>query len=122
MKFGQNVKLCLDQIWISTNPVRRTADAVYNLDSDLDRFSSIIDQEKVPAAFTMDFFGGKSFKFGDYFLYLNVGINNLLDKRDFITGGFEQLRFDRERNASTFPPRYFYSFGRNYFINIAFRY
>jgi hypothetical protein len=111
-----------DDIWISTNPVRRTADAVYNLDNDLERFTSIVDQERVPSAFTMDFFGGKSFKFGDLFMYLNIGVNNILDKKDFITGGFEQLRFDRDRNADTFPPRYFYSFGRNYFINISFRY
>jgi outer membrane receptor protein involved in Fe transport len=70
----------------------------------------------------MDFFGGKSWKINNLFIYLNVGVNNLLDKKDFITGGYEQYRFDFEgKNVNRFPPRYFYGFGRNYFVSLAFR-
>lgn len=113
-----------NDIWIDYSPIRRTSDAGFNLDNDPDptRFSRVVDQEQVSGAFTMDFFAGKSFKFGDYFLYLNVGVNNILDKQDFITGGFEQLRLRVQRDVETFPTRYFYSFGRNYFINLSFRY
>jgi len=112
-----------DHIYIDFNPIRRTADAVYGLDETPDQFSAIIDQERVDPQFTMDFFGGKSFKFGKYFLFLNVGVNNILNNQDFITGGFEQLRFDvRERDPERYPTRYFYSFGTNFFANISLRF
>ncbi|HMO40250.1 MAG TPA: TonB-dependent receptor [Saprospiraceae bacterium] len=111
-----------DDIYIDFNPVRRTIDAVYNLDENADQFRRIIEQEKAPGQFTVDLFGGKSFKFGRKFLYLNLGVNNVLNNTDFITGGFEQLRFDiRERNPEAYPTRYFYNFGLNYFLNLSLR-
>ena len=112
-----------DNIWVDFNPLRRTANAVYGFDAGDPLLRSVVDQEKVPATFTMDFFGGKSWRIQrKYYLYLNVGVNNLLDNQKFITGGFEQLRFDFEtRDPAQFPPRYFYNFGRNFFINLSFR-
>lgn len=112
-----------NDIYMDFNPVRRTADAVFGLDTNPDQFRGLIDQEKVDAQFTMDVFGGKSFKFGKYFIFLNVGVSNVLDNKDFITGGFEQLRFDvRERQPDAYPTRYFYNFGLNYFANVSFRF
>lgn len=121
-----------DNIWIDFNPARRTLEAVaYSQDPqfgeevvtpDSPLWNEIIDQEKAPSAFTVDFFGGKSFKFGNVFLYLNLGVSNILDNRNFITGGYEQLRFDYEtKDVNRFPSRYYYAFGRNYFINLAMR-
>ena len=108
--------------WIDFSPVRRTAEAVVNLDPNSQQFRDIIDQENAGDAFTIDFFGGKSFKFGRHFLYINIGVSNILDETSIRTGGFEQLRFDnRERNIDSFPPRYYYAFGRNYFINLSYR-
>jgi hypothetical protein len=119
-----------DNIWIDFNPTRRTLDAVsYTPDPKFGEevvepgsplWNEIIQQTKAPAAFTVDFFGGKSFKFGNTFLYLNLGVSNLLNNRNFITGGYEQLRFDFEtKDVGRFPNRYFYAFGRNYFVNLA---
>jgi len=121
-----------DNSWIDFYPERRTTEAVsYVTDPEYTNeivepgsplWKQIIEQEKAPAAFTIDFFGGKSFKINDLFIYLNVGVNNILDKKDFITGGYEQYRFDfQEKNVDKFPTRYFYGFGRNYFISLAFR-
>ncbi len=121
-----------DDIWLDFNPSRRTLDAVSFVEDpefgdqviqpDTDLWRSIIFQEKAPFNYTVDFFGGKSWKFGDLFLYLNVGVNNILDNREFITGGYEQFRFDfDEKNVDRFPNRYFYGFGRNYFISLTFR-
>ncbi len=112
-----------DNIWIDFNPLRRTANAVYGLAANDPLLRKIVDQERAPATFTMDFFGGKSWRIRKkYYLYLNVGVNNLLDNTNFITGGFEQLRFDFEtRNPDQFPTRYFYNFGRNFFINLSLR-
>lgn len=119
-----------DNIYLDFFPQRRTVEAVSLTENPAtgqevvndELFSRIIDQEKAPSATTLDLFGGKSFKFGDRFVYFNIGVNNILDKRDFVTGGFEQSRFDFEgRDVDRFPPRRFYAFGRNYFISLDFR-
>lgn len=112
-----------DNIWVDFNPVRRTANAVYGFDAQDPLLRKVIDQERAPATFTMDFFGGKSWLIQrKYYIYLNVGVNNLLDNTNFITGGFEQLRFDFEtRDPDQFPTRYFFNFGRNFFVNLSLR-
>ncbi|GJM32243.1 MAG: TonB-dependent receptor [Saprospiraceae bacterium] len=120
-----------DDIWIDFYPERRTDAAVSYVDDpqyidqivtpESDLWNEILDQEKAPAAFTIDFFGGKSWKIDDLYIALNVGISNILDKKDFITGGYEQFRFDFEdKNVDRFPNRYFNSFGRTYYISLAF--
>jgi hypothetical protein len=116
-----------DNIWIDIYPERRTSDAVAgsvvpDVEPGTPLWNSIINQEKAPGAFTMDFFGGKSWKFGDVYLYLNVGVSNLLDNKEFKVGGYEQFRFDfEEKNVNKFPNRYFYGYGRTYFISLAAR-
>lgn len=119
-----------DNIYLDFFPQRRTIEAVSLVEDPVNRqqvvdeelFHQIIDQQKAPSAMTLDLFGGKSFKFGNRFIYFNIGVNNILDKRDFVTGGFEQSRFDFEnRDVDRFPPRQFYAFGRNYFISLDFR-
>lgn len=119
-----------DNIWMDFNPNRRT-DAAISFDAQgVDRvaqgsalWNSILFQEKAPAGYTLDFFGGKSFKLGrNYFLNLTVSVNNILDNQDLITGGFEQGRFDFEdKDVERFPNRYYYMFGLNYFVNATFR-
>lgn len=112
-----------DRLFIDFYPERRTVEAVAEVAQDSEAWRDILYQEQAPSAFTVDLFGGKSWKLKDgMFLYLNVGVSNLLDKQDFITGGYEQLRFDFEgRDVDRFPNRYFHGFGRNYFINLALR-
>ena len=110
-----------DQLWLDFNPDRRTAAAVDGVEPDSDLWRAILWQEKAPAATTLDFFGGKSFRFGDYFLRLNLGIDNILDRQDIISGGYEQLRFDFEtKDPNVFPTRYYYAWGRTWFLNISF--
>ncbi|MGI8893047.1 MAG: hypothetical protein ACR2GN_06265, partial [Bacteroidia bacterium] len=120
-----------DQIWLEFNPTRRTIDAVDLLDTDSDQFENIIRQQQLDPQFTVDFFGGKSWKLNNHFkglkrnsfLVLNLGVNNLLNNKEFITGGFEQLRFDfQEQNPNSFAPKYFYGFGTNFFANITLRF
>lgn len=118
--------------WLDFFPERRTPEAIsYSNDPqvvqevvtpDSELWNSILDQERTPSAVTVDLFGGKSFKINDVFLYLNVGVNNVLNKQDFRTGGYEQFRFDFEsKDVNRFPNNYFYSFGRNYFVSLAFK-
>ncbi|MCF8238242.1 MAG: TonB-dependent receptor plug domain-containing protein [Saprospiraceae bacterium] len=108
--------------FLDFSPDRRTAAAVVGVEQGSEQWHAILDQEELPAGFMLNVFGGKSWKIKDTYLYLNVGVNNILNNTDFITGGFEQLRFDDEsRDVSRFPNRYFYAFGLNYFINFSVR-
>jgi len=118
-----------DDLYIDFNPNRRTEEAI-----SYDRFGSdkveegsglwenIIGQEKVDGALMVDLSITKSFKFGNTFLYISGRVNNMLNNRDFITGGFEQLRFDFEdKNVDRFPSRYYYAYGLTYFLNLTLR-
>ncbi|MFO8128510.1 MAG: TonB-dependent receptor [Bacteroidales bacterium] len=111
-----------DDIYLSLNPARRTEGAVAGLSADDIRTRQVLNQEKLPEAFTLDAFGGKSWKIKDnYYLGFTLSINNILDKTDFRTGGYEQYRFDPD-NISKFPPKYFYYYGRTYYVNVYFRF
>jgi len=112
------------------NPARRTVSGVELLGDGTLR-ESIIDQQKAPGQFTLDFFGTKSWRVSDIFkgfrrstfLLFNIGVSNILDNQDIVLTGFEQLRFDyAEKNPNKFPPRYYYGFGRNYFASIIVRF
>ena len=107
-------------------PYRRTEDFVSGLTQgeDDELITQTLEQERVDDAFTLDLFGGKSFKFGQHYLYLTVGINNILDNQDIITGGFEQYRVNAvngKPDFGRFPNKYYYAYGLNYFINLSYR-
>jgi hypothetical protein len=112
--------------WLDFNPDRRTQAGVesVNPQEQSDLFNRIIAQEKLDGAYTIDIFGGKSWRIKrKYFLNLNLSVSNILNNTSFITGGFEQLRFDyQDKNVDRFPPRYFYAFGTNFNMNIALRF
>lgn len=122
----------VDRSYISINPSRRTAEAVDGLEYEGELYNKILEQEKLPSAFTIDIFMGKSFalykwnnklfKYGTY-LYINFGINNVLNNTNVMTGGYEQLRFDQAgRNPDRFKSKYFYGFGANYFLNVSLKF
>lgn len=111
----------MDDIYLDIHPAKRTAEAVSSFYEDDIRIDKVLNQEKLPGNGSLNMFGGKSWKFGDYYLSLIVSVNNVLDDTDIPIGGFEQLRYDQE-SVDKFPPRYFYWYGRNYFINLSFRF
>ena len=88
-----------NEIYLDFNPTRRTEDAVLGLikSENTELWEDILFQERVPSNYTVDLFGGKSWKIGDKFIYLTVGINNLLNNQNFVIGGYEQNRFDFEK-------------------------
>ncbi|MCF8303172.1 MAG: TonB-dependent receptor plug domain-containing protein [Bacteroidales bacterium] len=111
----------MDDIYLDINPEKRTTAAVSRFYKGDTRVDKVLEQEKLPGNGTINLFGGKSWKFGDYYLSFIVSVNNILDRTDIPTGGFEQLRYDEEF-VEKFQPRYFYWYGRNYFINLSFRF
>jgi uncharacterized protein YnzC (UPF0291/DUF896 family) len=119
-----------DDIWLDINPIRRTTAAVDLLETGSPLYQEVIAQEQLSGQFTMDFFGGYSLKLDKYFggikkptyLYINLGITNLTNNQRFITGGYEQLRFDfDDRRVEKFPNRYSYAYGINYFLSLTLR-
>jgi hypothetical protein len=125
-----------DQSYLAINPIRRTWDALQYLTPGTSSYKEVFDQQKFDAQYTVDFFGGYSWKLPrsyeinnkSTFLVFNAGINNLLNNRNIVTGGFEQLRYDQQQNAADptqvgkFPPRLFYAFGLNFFTSVTLRF
>ncbi len=114
------------QNYLSFNPDRRTEEGVKDVyqygESTL--FHEIIDEVKLKNNFTLDAGIGKSHRFRNgSFLRFNLNIGNLLNNKNFVTGGFEQYRFDFEsKDINKFPPRYFYAYGLNYTLGIAYQF
>ena len=106
--------------YIDYNPERRTAEMVdpENPDKNL-----ITEQQSVPSAYLIDANIGKSWKIKNYYINLNFQIANILDKTDFKTGGYEQLRYaGLTSDLKKFPSRYYYAYGRTYYLNLGFRF
>ena len=127
-----------DEAYLSFNPLRRSYDALKFVlnDKTSPAYHSIFDQTKFDAQYTLDFFGGWSYKMPkrmeinhkSTFLVLNVGVNNILNSQDIVTGGFEQLRYDAQTAASDpilvgkFPSKLYYAYGRNFFASLTLRF
>ncbi len=119
---GFNVNY-VDNNYIQINPERRTEEAIAYVVPGSDQWHAILDQQKLNGGFTLDLFFSKSFKYKDYYMYLNISVNNVLNNTNIQTGGFEQYRFDlKTKDPNRFPPKYFYGYGRQYFINLSFRF
>ncbi|MBN1952544.1 MAG: TonB-dependent receptor plug domain-containing protein [Bacteroidales bacterium] len=117
---GANINY-YDNIYIEINPDRRTAEGVSNYDPSYPERENILKQEKFDPAFTMDAYIGKSWSIQGYYLSLSFSLSNILDNTDFAFGGFEQFRYD-PLDLEKFPPKYFYLYGRQYYLNVNVRF
>jgi len=117
---GANINY-FDGMYLEPNPDRRSEGAAGMYNSDDIRFSELLNQEKLPSAYTVDIFGGKSWRVKQYYIALNLSVNNVLNEKNFAFGGFEQFRYD-PNDLGKFPPKYFYLYGIQYFANLSFRF
>ncbi|MBA4196183.1 MAG: TonB-dependent receptor [Chitinophaga sp.] len=120
-----------DQMWIDFNPIRRTSRAVIDVVANSKERADILAQEQFRPQSTLDFFGGYSWKLPkryninhkSTFLVFSLGISNLLNNQNIITGGYEQLRFDfATHDVNKFPSKYYYAYGLNYFASVTVRF
>ena len=120
-----------ESMWLDFNPVRRTEAAVNGVPENSALWHSILDQTKLKPQSTLDLFAGYSWLMNNKFksmgkrtfLLFNVGINNILNNTNIVSGGFEQLRFDfAEKNVDKFPAKKFYAYGTNFQASIALRF
>jgi hypothetical protein len=120
-----------DKIWLDFNPYRRTSSAASKVypKGDEQGIIDLTEQQQLDGGFTLDASIGKSIRLkGSYFLNLNFSVSNLLDNQDLTSGGYEQNRIDLNtdgnaiQNVDAFPPKYYYAYGRTFFLNIGFRF
>lgn len=115
--FGRN--------YVQASPGRRTA-SKYNTVNPYDEklynaYKEITSQERFGTAYTIDLSVGKIIYLGRNSLNFNLTVNNLLNRRHIIVGGYEQGRMD-----INYPDRYkskvFYMQGFNFFFNVSYRF
>lgn len=120
-----------DRNYIDIAAPRRSEQTVELLTPGSAEWHAILDQQELKAAFTIDINIGKSFMLSKIskkipygtFLYFNLGVSNLLDNKEIQTGGFENLRQNYSTgNVDKFAPKYFYGYGRNFFLNVSLKF
>jgi hypothetical protein len=114
--------------WFDVAPTAKSLEGVATLDRDI--YNVLIQQEEVQPYITLGAFAGKSFKLKKYFdkasnsmyLFVNLGLSNILNKQDIVLYGFENLRLGTvpDDYIPAFGNRQAYAFGAQYFLNIAF--
>ena len=90
----------------------------------------ITQQKKFDNQFMLNANVGKSFLFGKYRMGISFSVSNILNNRNYVTGGFEQGRLvnfpeaiaDINRTTPYFGPKLWYDRGRNYFANVYLRF
>ncbi len=111
--FGKN--------YISINPDRRTEEALSGLYSDDVRVEELLRQEELDGGYSVDLFGGKSWKVNHkYTIGFTLSIHNLLGTDNYKVNGYEQLRY-YNLNIYKFPPKYYYMFTRTFYLNLYFK-
>ncbi len=124
----------LDDMYLGVAQTKHTKEAIdayeYHADPNTPYYDRIVDklnnevlkQEKLKPGYFINAFVGKSWRI-DYKYYINLSLNvsNVLDNQEIAVGGFDQYRFTAE-HPYKFRPKYFYLYGRQYFLNLSFRF
>ena len=134
--FGANWNY-LDQNFLDPSAILRSENFVQNSTThtpdtsvDPDMLRTIMSPKRLPSSFFFNANAGKSWLIGKYYVLISATVNNILDNKKYITGGFEQSRNikydgfvqDNNRAQSLFGPKYWYTQGRSYFVNVQFRF
>ena len=127
----------LDETYIDISPLLRTSNFYKNVEDPqgLPFYGAteaegrrLLKQEKFDPIRLINLTGGKSWRISNKnrnTLGFFASINNVFDV-EYITGGFEQARNanykeitqDLQGPARSFGPKYFYGYGRTYFVNL----
>ena len=110
----------LANMYFDVNPYNHTEEGMLHYAQGDIRIEDVLTQTPMEPAFTLDFYGGFSKRYKGYYFLFNLSINNLLNNKNTILYGYEQLRFDAN-NPDMFPDKYSYMYGLNYFISLTVR-
>ncbi len=111
-----------DQMNLSPNPDRRTEEAVASFVTSDPQWDETLQTTELEGGYTVNLFGGKSWRLSSgKYLRLFGSVSNLLNETDFITGGYEQLRYTPGQ-IDQFPPKYGYMYGLTYFVMVTYQF
>ncbi|PKB16903.1 carboxypeptidase-like regulatory domain-containing protein [Flavobacterium sp. 5] len=128
---GTNINY-LANSFIDISPISRTATFYKNPESGFnfpeaseERARELLTQEKFEPVALLNISGGKSWKIKGKNIGLFATLNNVLDLK-YKTGGYEQARNanfrqlnqDVSSGTPNFGNKYFYGYGRTYFVNL----
>lgn len=122
----------LDDNYIDIAMIKRTQSFFQNPEGDAfdtltpENIETVLKQEKLSPIYFINLTGGKSWLVNKKYIGLFVSINNLFDVT-YRTGGFEQARNanfrqaykDLQRDTPSFGNKYWYGYGRTYFVNLS---
>lgn len=126
----------LDDSYLDPAPALRTENFIqsaistpYPWITDTD-VRTLLTPKKLPSAYFFNINAGKSWLLGKYYVLISATVNNVFDNTDYITGGFEQTRdskafdfmLDYASPTPSFAPKYWYTQGRSYFVNLQVRF
>lgn len=105
--------------YISPTPLRRTQRALEVTDP-----ATALDQENFGAGATIDLFVGRTFYLGEQRLGFYAGVNNLQNRRNIRTGGYESSRLRANADGVYLPldSKYYYAQGINFFVTATWRF
>ena len=107
-------------MYFDVNPYNHTEEGMLHYAQGDIRIEDVLRQTPMKDAFTLDFYGGFSKRYKGYYFLVNVSVNNLLNNKNTILYGYEQLRFNAN-NPDMFPDKYSYMYGINYYISLTVR-
>ena len=107
-------------MYFDVNPYNHTEEGMLHYAQGDIRIDDVLRQTPMKPAFTLDFYGGFSRRYKGYYFLVNVSVNNVLNNKNTILYGYEQLRFNAN-NPDMFPDKYSYMYGINYYISLTVR-
>lgn len=114
--------------YLDMNPLYRTRFATSGPDGKetADEISYMAAQEALKPVALVNFSVGKSWYINRHYNFgFSLSLNNLLNNKEVITGGYEQTRLISSGTKETykkFDPKYFYMQGFNYSLNLYLRF
>jgi len=95
-------------------------------DATEENVAKLLEQNKLDDIYLLNLVGGKSWLIDGKYISFFASVNNVFDTV-FRTGGYEQsrngnfgqLKQDNQSGTPSFAPKYWYSYGRTYFLNLA---
>ena len=115
--------------YVNMSPVRHEAlDNLWTLYPDPEQLRKAVEEitgeEKLNNAYTLNASVGKLIYINRKIaLNINVNVDNILNKKDIMTYGYQQGRFDyTDFNRLKYPNRYSYAQGIKVFVNVGIRF
>ncbi len=114
-----------DRMYLSMNPLYRTDTALQGMWNDPAAIRGMLSQTKFDFAWVMNANVGKLWYLHKGQLGFNLEADNLLNKQNIRTGGYEYGRLwldEATGEYNKFDSKYFYLYGINFYVNIYYRF